>query len=102
MTANGGKLQLLNSSNAGSVFQITLPVVSLPVGEETPAETVNSESKRVLILDDEVDVAELTAEILRRDAYDVDLTSIGRAMEFSLLRVFARKSTAGAQPRPDP
>lgn len=80
VTANGGKLQLLETSDAGTCFVITLPIMPLIETAVVSAEPADpaADAKSVLIVDDEVDVAELSAEILRRDGYDVDLTCIAR------------------------
>ena len=73
--SHGGQIRLDNDHRDGSRFVISLPAAQAPdpggVGqaEAPPA----PRTRRVLVVDDEADVAELTAEILSRQGYAVSV-----------------------------
>lgn len=77
--SHGGRIRLENDYINGSRFLINLPMAISKLEElttipksETPFQTV-----RALIVDDEVDVAELVAEILTRDGFEVEQVHSG-------------------------
>ncbi|MEM9845796.1 MAG: ATP-binding protein, partial [Pseudomonadota bacterium] len=79
-----GAIRLLPATRGGTVFEVTLPVA--PKTElKAPTETDKPKSTdkvRILILDDETDVADLNAEILERAGYSVDVfDDAGAALE---------------------
>ncbi|MEL7259433.1 MAG: ATP-binding protein, partial [Pseudomonadota bacterium] len=73
-----GKIVLGETPEGGASFQIYLPK-NMPTlrdsGNNGPSDTRPSEI-RVLIVDDEEDVAELNAEILTRGGYSVDMFNV--------------------------
>ena len=72
---HNGRITLEANPAGGSTFKIFLPqTLTAPENpkEQTQPNT-SAESIRILILDDEEDVAELNAEILMRDGYQVDV-----------------------------
>ena len=73
--SHNGRISLSTGANGGSLFRIFLPQeVEAPPQPEPDQETATRASKtRILILDDEDDVAELNAEILTRSGYVVDV-----------------------------
>ena len=70
---------MVQTGRAGSRFKISLPVA--PATEAAleeqvkPVETTSSLS--ALVVDDEVEVGELNAEMLRREGFDVEFVSSG-------------------------
>ncbi len=70
-----GQIRLSSKQGKGSRFHITLPVVNKPDREVEPVapKPASEPTGSVLIVDDEVDVADLTAEILERTGYKVDV-----------------------------
>ena len=78
LTAHGGSIELM-PSESGAHFRIHLPLGEDAHKEEAaPAQHQGGEpSGKVLVIDDEHDVAALIAEILRRDSYEVDMVHSG-------------------------
>lgn len=70
-----GQIRLSSETGRGSRFDISLPIVNTAIqaSETTVPEMSEKPAGRVLIVDDEVDVADLTAEILERTGYAVDV-----------------------------
>lgn len=73
--SHNGQITLSGGAGGGSLFRIILPV---DVGMPSPVEidskvAAEADLPRILILDDEDDVAELNAEILMRGGYQVDV-----------------------------
>ena len=77
--SHGGQIRLDQSDASGTCFRITLPVAAHPTSEtDKPADHIAAPANlRALIVDDEVDVGELNAEILRREGFDVEFVSTG-------------------------
>lgn len=73
--SHDGRITLSNGRSGGSVFTISLPldVDSSAPSEPGKARETKGQTTRILILDDEGDVAELNAEILTRVGYQVDV-----------------------------
>ena len=73
--SHNGSITLLPAPQSGSIFEVSLPLAANPVSNSAePAEDPSQIDKvRILILDDETDVAELNAEILERSGYLVDV-----------------------------
>ncbi|MDA5095813.1 ATP-binding protein [Aliiroseovarius sp. KMU-50] len=73
--SHNGQISIETGANGGSLFQILLPLNS--PNAQTPADIPKGETTapdiRILIVDDEEDVAELNAEILSRSGYQVDV-----------------------------
>ncbi|QKG72325.1 hybrid sensor histidine kinase/response regulator [Erythrobacter mangrovi] len=78
LTAHGGSIELI-PSEAGAHFRIHLPLAEgeLDDGEERAGHASSNGRGHVLVIDDELDVAELIAEILRRDGFTVDMVHSG-------------------------
>lgn len=78
LTAHGGSIELM-PSEGGAHFRIHLPLGEDARGADIgPAiQEAVERSGKVLVIDDEHDVAALIAEILRRDGYDVDMVHSG-------------------------
>ncbi|WP_120502568.1 ATP-binding protein [Roseovarius sp. EL26] len=73
--SHGGQITLTDQQDGGSLFNIQLPVQAAgSTSESTERATGQAQPFiRVLIVDDEEDVAELNAEILTRAGYQVDV-----------------------------
>ncbi|MEP1200291.1 ATP-binding protein [Tateyamaria sp.] len=78
--SHGGQIRLDQSGATGTRFRITLPAAVREMSElDAPANAVSAPANlRALIVDDEVDVGELNAEILRREGFDVEFVSTGK------------------------
>ena len=77
--SHGGQIRLDRTGKTGSRFRIMLPTASTQgTEEETQARpTAGSGKRTALVVDDEVEVGELNAEILRREGLEVDFVSSG-------------------------
>lgn len=77
--SHGGQLLLDDSHLEGSKFVVTLPLLSggetAPLATETPSQTTGKFS--ALVVDDEVEVAEIIAEILEKEGFDVEIAHSG-------------------------
>ena len=73
--SHDGQITLSSGPEGGSVFRIVLPIdIEMPSQPEADSKVASkTELIRILILDDEGDVAELNAEILTRSGYQVDV-----------------------------
>lgn len=81
---HNGRISLTTGPMGGSVFKIFLPqAMATPDHPKEQAQQLSSNNPiRILILDDEEDVAELNAEILMRGGYQVDVfTQAEQAIE---------------------
>ncbi len=77
--SHGGQIGLDRADEPGTCLRITLPVATsdndaLDAPLENPAPFVRH---RALVVDDEVEVGELNAEILRKEGLDVDFVTSG-------------------------
>jgi PAS domain S-box-containing protein len=82
--AHGGRLEL-EPSEAGSVFALTLPVSETASKAEEAAAVQTSNSKgRVLVVDDEIDVAETLQDMLLRQGLEVEIAPGGTAAQTAL------------------
>jgi len=90
VAAHGGTLTVDCPNEGGAVFTITLPVgaVAANVVEDTTDTAVDTDQRRVLIVDDEVDIRETLAEILTAAHHRVDTVGSGRD---ALARIAARR-----------
>lgn len=77
--SHGGQIRLDQTVLSGTCFRITLPfAVSNTDEADEPHDPVPTVAQhRVLVVDDEVEVGELNAEILRREGFHVDFVSSG-------------------------
>lgn len=77
--SHGGQIMLDQTGATGTCFRIALPAAVHPSTDVSPtAKPVTAPANlRALIVDDEVEVGELNAEILRREGFDVEFVSSG-------------------------
>ncbi len=89
--SHGGKIWLDQNQKRGSKFCISLPIAN-DGGQSESAETDKGNrgnAKRVLVVDDEVDVGEFIAEVLTKEGFAVDFANSGReALELLDQRAF--------------
>ena len=75
-----GKIDITDSPDGGARFVIQLPpadaAATLPDGPTAPA-IADSAGRHILIVDDELEIAESLAEILELDGYKIDLADSG-------------------------
>ena len=78
--AHGGTIDVTNGPE-GTAFRLRLPVDTSPADEEAAADEPagEAEARRILVVDDEPDVAELIAEILESVGHDVEIADGGLA-----------------------
>ncbi|WP_254055656.1 ATP-binding protein [Ruegeria sp. EL01] len=77
--SHGGQIRFEQTENSGACFRITLPIAHGPRSEvDEPVEPIlTTENLKALVVDDEVEVGELNAEILRKEGFEVDVVSSG-------------------------
>ncbi len=78
-----GTIEVGRSSSGGAVFVVDLPVTQEPVPVPAPAPTTvdtprSGRALRILVVDDEADVADVLAEMLRMDGHVVRVALSGR------------------------
>jgi PAS domain S-box-containing protein len=78
--AHGGTLDVL-SNPEGTTFRVQLPIDTSPADAEAPADepAVKPLARRILVVDDDADVANLMAEILASVGHDVEIAIGGLA-----------------------
>jgi two-component system NtrC family sensor kinase len=77
--AHGGTISVDNGPEAGAVFTVVLPVTDVPAAPDAPAVvTDGTDSLRVLIVDDEPDVAEVLADLLSLDGHRSQIVAHGK------------------------
>ncbi|NJN45482.1 MAG: response regulator [Candidatus Competibacteraceae bacterium] len=81
IASHGGKLSLENPAEGGASFVITLPVLkdNTPISADSVDVVDEARPHAVLVVDDEVDIAELLGEILARDGHRIDVAASGNA-----------------------
>jgi CheY-like chemotaxis protein len=76
--SHGGTISVDNAPGGGAVFTIVLPVVEAPAGErKSPAVAGPLTGLRILIVEDEPEVAEVLADMLAIDRHVTDIASHG-------------------------
>ncbi|MEM7089278.1 MAG: ATP-binding protein [Pseudomonadota bacterium] len=77
--SHGGHIRLDHTYSQGTCIRVTLPAGATRVsGSAEQINPITSRSRyKALVVDDEVEVGELNAEILRKDGFDVDVVSSG-------------------------
>jgi PAS domain S-box-containing protein len=80
VTAHEGRIVVVTTEGKGSRFRVVLPFISRPVlpeaGADAPA--VPAARGRVLVVDDETEIADLIREVLNREGYAVSVAQSGR------------------------
>lgn len=78
--AHGGAINVA-SGPGGTTFRLRLPIDTSPVEETVPADepVADAGARRILVVDDEPDVAELMAEIMEIDGHEVKIADGGLA-----------------------
>ena len=86
--SHNGSIKLSSGADGGSTFRIFLPreFETATLSEPTEQAATPDPSVRILILDDEYDVAELNAEILSRSGYQVDIFNNAKDAVTSMAR----------------
>jgi len=83
VSAHGGTIEVANRPDGGARFTVRLPLAHAPEtatgAGEVPAPAASRPAARVLVVDDEPDVGEVLAEILRCDGLEVEVVASGRA-----------------------
>jgi CheY-like chemotaxis protein len=78
IAAHDGEIAVASRRERGALFTVTLPVTSLvpapPAAETAPAPVAG----RILVVEDEVEIAQMVGEILTRDRHEVAVTTSGR------------------------
>jgi PAS domain S-box-containing protein len=79
VTAHGGSIEIDETPGGGATFKIRLPVVPVePAHPPTPPKPAPEIARRrVLVIDDERDFAELLAEMLEREGFAVEVAFDG-------------------------
>jgi PAS domain S-box-containing protein len=79
ITTHGGSITVENGIDGGASFVIRLPVtrMSTPAVEGEIASEVNATQAAVLVVDDEVAVAEMLADILEEEGHKVEIAHSG-------------------------
>jgi two-component system NtrC family sensor kinase len=80
VSAHGGSIEVDETQGGGATFTIRLPGVAVQaLRPAAPAEPVPEIARRrVLVIDDERDIAELIAEMLTRDGFAVEVATNGK------------------------
>jgi CheY-like chemotaxis protein len=74
-------------SGRGSVFEIHLPLIEAPAGSQAHPSDRTIQTKRILIVDDNVDAANSLAEMLQIDGHITEVVYTGRdALSCALAR----------------
>ncbi|MEM9341436.1 MAG: ATP-binding protein [Pseudomonadota bacterium] len=74
VAAHNGKITVDDAKGGGARFRITLPEAApMAAAPEAPAAPETAKAARVLVIDDERDVADLNAEVLTRGGFEVEV-----------------------------
>ncbi|MEX2147053.1 MAG: PAS domain S-box protein [Candidatus Rokuibacteriota bacterium] len=69
---HGGSLTVEAGPGSGAVFRVTLPLGAPAPAAAAPDEGVRGPARRVLVVDDEIEVTRIVSEMLGRDGHEVE------------------------------
>lgn len=77
--AHGGSIDVESTSNVGTTFVVRLPLREAPPSPEDAPSPIMSHigSRRILVVDDEPEITEMVAEMLRGAGHEVDAVQSG-------------------------
>ena len=78
---HGGKIRLDDAVGKGAVFQITLPNITSQSSQQAAIPqnpVVNIAPSRILLVDDEIELAQTLADLLQPEGHEIDLAANGR------------------------
>lgn len=81
VASHGGKLLLEDTTGGGTTFHVTLPIAitgTLSKEDLEVAKHTGALNLKVLIVDDEIELAETLADLLEPDGHDIDLALNGK------------------------
>lgn len=78
VAAHGGEIGVASRAEGGALFTITLPVTSAAPRPPAAALAPAPIAGRVLVVDDEVEIAQMVAEVLHRDRHETAVATSGR------------------------